>query len=40
MGATHWPKLRAGARKGADAETVTVKGKGGRLKGDVGSKTI
>ena len=41
VGATHWPKLRAGARKGADAETVTVKGKGGRkVKVDVGSKTI
>ena len=23
VGATHWLKLRAGARKGADAETVT-----------------
>ena len=23
LGATHWLKLRAGARKGADAETVT-----------------
>ena len=23
VGATRWPKFRAGARKGADAETVT-----------------